>query len=174
MFVIFLSFSRMCSTLFLIYIVSWRRSLTNQKDVLSLRLPRLRHQAHKELYAYKQVSTPGTHTHTAVQKLENHTQPIVKQKWSVRVYFTLNYEGPLWSQLSWCTSLLADSSGSCSYFEGSASQWIQPIPKYLQVFGEHKCTPKNYELHLIRRETKNQVHCQLVLSVSAKYSLQSQ
>ncbi|XP_023190075.1 RING finger protein 24 isoform X2 [Xiphophorus maculatus] len=31
------------------------QSITNQKGVLSVRLPRLRHQAHKELYAYKQV-----------------------------------------------------------------------------------------------------------------------
>ncbi|XP_038569226.1 RING finger protein 24 isoform X2 [Micropterus salmoides] len=56
MFVIFLSFSRMYEYFVSLFNVArWRWSPTNQKDVLSLRLPRLRHQAHKELYAYKQV-----------------------------------------------------------------------------------------------------------------------
>lgn len=56
------------SSLSVFNIVSWRRSSTNQKDVLSLRLRRLRHQAHKELYAYKQVSTKVTNKHTHTQR----------------------------------------------------------------------------------------------------------
>uniref|UniRef100_A0A3Q3MGQ6 Ring finger protein 24 n=1 Tax=Mastacembelus armatus TaxID=205130 RepID=A0A3Q3MGQ6_9TELE len=56
MFVLFLVFPGcMASLSLLLYVVNCKRSLTNQKDALSFRLPRLRHQAHKELYAYKQV-----------------------------------------------------------------------------------------------------------------------
>lgn len=46
------------------------RPLSNQEGVFSLHLPRLRHQAHKELYAYKQVSTPSD-KHTCTVQLSS-------------------------------------------------------------------------------------------------------
>lgn len=69
--------------------------MTNQKDVLCLRLPRLRHQAHKELYAYKQVSTPVTHTQTL--QLKKDTLSILSSINDMNLCGE-NPECPFWSQ----------------------------------------------------------------------------
>lgn len=115
------------NSLSLFNIVIWWMSLTNQKDVLSLRLPRLRHQAHKELYAYKQVSTPVTNTHAhCSSEIKIHRGPIIKQK-CVRSTLVPKY------QFSWCRNKLADSSGLQlpeEDFGGNASQLIKPLWKY--------------------------------------------
>lgn len=49
-------------------ILSEKRLQSNEEGVFCLYLPRLRHQAHKELYAYKQVSAPSD-KHTCTVRL---------------------------------------------------------------------------------------------------------